>query len=83
MDDELCQLKPIFDIPSKIRCNVFSIKLKVETTTDEIYAEISLLSDTSVEPIPCQQFIDGVNTKFSIGSRFLMKFEGRYFNDIR
>ena len=29
MDDELCQLKPIFDIPSKICCNVFSIKLKV------------------------------------------------------
>ncbi|WZZ73072.1 hypothetical protein YC2023_084442 [Brassica napus] len=28
MDDELCQLKPNFDIPSKIRCNVFSIKLK-------------------------------------------------------
>ncbi|KAF8087596.1 hypothetical protein N665_0576s0004 [Sinapis alba] len=27
--------------------------------------------------------IDGVNTKFSIGSRFLMKFEGRDFNEIR
>ncbi|KAF8100519.1 hypothetical protein N665_0222s0018, partial [Sinapis alba] len=26
---------------------------------------------------------DGVNTKFSIGSRFLMKFEGRDFNEIR
>ncbi|CDY54111.1 BnaC04g53900D [Brassica napus] len=52
MNDELCQLKPIFDIPSKICCNVFSIKLKVETTTDEIYAEISLLPDTSEVEIP-------------------------------
>ncbi|WZZ49472.1 hypothetical protein YC2023_049579 [Brassica napus] len=51
MNDELCQLKPIFDIPSKICCNVFSIKLKVETT-DEIYAEISLLPDTSEVEIP-------------------------------
>ncbi|CAN6909493.1 unnamed protein product [Brassica oleracea] len=58
MDDELCQLKPNFDIPSKIRCNVFSIKLKLylltvnETTTDEIYAEISLLPDISEVEIP-------------------------------
>uniref|UniRef100_A0A0D3D8S9 Auxin response factor n=1 Tax=Brassica oleracea var. oleracea TaxID=109376 RepID=A0A0D3D8S9_BRAOL len=29
------------------------------------------------------KFIDGVNKKFSIGSRFLMKFEGRDFNEIR
>ena len=29
INDELCQLKPVFNIPSKIRCNVFSIKLKV------------------------------------------------------
>ncbi|CAF1708975.1 hypothetical protein Bca4012_006548 [Brassica carinata] len=49
INDELCQLKPVFNIPSKIRCNVFSIKRKVETTTDEIYAEISLLPDTSVK----------------------------------
>ncbi|KAG2276955.1 hypothetical protein Bca52824_059510 [Brassica carinata] len=52
MDDELCQLKPIFDIPSKICCNVFSIKLKVETNTNEIYAEVSLLPDTSDVEIP-------------------------------
>ncbi|CAN7091189.1 unnamed protein product [Brassica rapa subsp. narinosa] len=52
MDDELCQLKPIFDIPSKICCNVFSINLKVEPSTNEIYAEVSLLPDTSDVEIP-------------------------------
>ncbi|KAF8107732.1 hypothetical protein N665_0117s0004 [Sinapis alba] len=52
INDELCQLKPVFYIPSKICCNVFSIELKVETTTDEIYAEISLLPDTSEVEIP-------------------------------
>ncbi|KAF8101657.1 hypothetical protein N665_0202s0020 [Sinapis alba] len=50
--DGLCQLKPIFDIPSKICCNVFSINLKVETNTDEIYAEVSLLPDNSEVEIP-------------------------------
>ncbi|KAG2292591.1 hypothetical protein Bca52824_039260 [Brassica carinata] len=29
------------------------------------------------------KFIDGVNKKFGIGSRFLMKFEGKDFNEIR
>ncbi|KAF8081203.1 hypothetical protein N665_0900s0011 [Sinapis alba] len=51
-NDDLCQLKPIFDIPSKICCNVFSINLKVETNTDEIYAEVSLLPDISEVEIP-------------------------------
>ncbi|CAN6972269.1 unnamed protein product [Brassica rapa subsp. trilocularis] len=41
-NDNLCQFKPIFDISSKIRCNVISIKLKVDTHTDEIYAKVSL-----------------------------------------
>ncbi|CAN6867674.1 unnamed protein product [Brassica oleracea] len=41
-NDNLCQLKPIFDISSKIRCNVISIKLKVDTNTDEVYAKVSL-----------------------------------------
>ncbi|KAF8101649.1 hypothetical protein N665_0202s0012 [Sinapis alba] len=52
INDELCQLKPIFDIPSKICCNVYSINLKVETNTDEIYAEVSLLPDISEVEIP-------------------------------
>ncbi|CAG7869865.1 unnamed protein product [Brassica rapa] len=63
INDELCQLKPVFNIPSKIRCNVFSIKLKVETTTDEIYAEISLLPDTSEVEIPtskCENNIQNI-----------------------
>ncbi|WZZ14264.1 hypothetical protein YC2023_107353 [Brassica napus] len=41
-NDNLCQFKPIFDISSKIRCNVISIKLKVDTNTDEVYAKVSL-----------------------------------------
>ncbi|WZZ14265.1 hypothetical protein YC2023_107354 [Brassica napus] len=41
-NDNLCKLKPIFDISSKIRCNVISIKLKVDTNTDEVYAKVSL-----------------------------------------
>ncbi|KAF8109252.1 hypothetical protein N665_0099s0004 [Sinapis alba] len=52
INDDLCQLKPIFEIPSKISCNVFSINLKVETNTDEIYAEVSLLPDISEVEIP-------------------------------
>ncbi|CAN6860001.1 unnamed protein product [Brassica oleracea] len=52
MNDDLCQLKPIFDIPSKICCNIFSINLKVETNTNEIYAEVSLVSDISDVEIP-------------------------------
>ncbi|CAN7028600.1 unnamed protein product [Brassica oleracea var. botrytis] len=51
-NDELCQLKPIFDIPSKICCNVFSINPKVENNTNEIYAEVALLPDTSDVEIP-------------------------------
>ncbi|CAN6853375.1 unnamed protein product [Brassica oleracea] len=43
-NDNLCQLKPIFDISSRIRCNVISIKLKVETNSDEVYAKVSLLT---------------------------------------
>ncbi|CAG7862209.1 unnamed protein product, partial [Brassica rapa] len=52
INDELCQLKPIFDIPSKICCNVFSINLKVENNTNDIYAEVALLPDTSDVEIP-------------------------------
>ncbi|CAH2035917.1 unnamed protein product [Thlaspi arvense] len=41
--DDLGQIRPIFDIPSKIRCNVTDIQLKVENNTDNIYAKITLL----------------------------------------
>ncbi|KAH0910379.1 hypothetical protein HID58_033700 [Brassica napus] len=33
--------------------------------------------------INCDKFIDAVNKKFNIGSRFTMKFEGRDFKEIR
>ncbi|KAG2324983.1 hypothetical protein Bca52824_007711 [Brassica carinata] len=62
MNDEICQLKPIFDIPSKICCNVFGIKLRVETTTDEIYAEISLVPDTSEVEIPTPRHENNIQT---------------------
>ncbi|CAF2042225.1 BnaAnng13910D [Brassica napus] len=52
INDELCQLKPIFDISSKICCTVFSINLKVENNTNDIYAEVALLPDTSDVEIP-------------------------------
>ncbi|ESQ38374.1 hypothetical protein EUTSA_v10029161mg [Eutrema salsugineum] len=50
--DELSQLRPIFDIPSKIGCNVMDIQLKVENETDEIFAKIALLPDTAEVEIP-------------------------------
>ncbi|KAL0716422.1 hypothetical protein Bca4012_065744 [Brassica carinata] len=65
INGELCQLKPAFNIPSKILCNVFSIKLKVETTTDEIYAEIFLSPDTSEVEIPTPNYENNIqNIKY-------------------
>ncbi|KAF8112185.1 hypothetical protein N665_0066s0059 [Sinapis alba] len=49
-NDNLCQLKPILDISSKIQCNVINIKLKVETNTDEVYAKIMLLPCSPLTP---------------------------------
>ncbi|CAN6984865.1 unnamed protein product [Brassica oleracea var. botrytis] len=176
INDEICQLKPVFNIPSKIRCNVFSIKLKeveipipkCENHIQNIkcFTKVLSASDTSkkggfvlnkrhaIECLPplrrewgitswnqknssssslksfpsnfipssviskesmhhgvvatalnaikrkcmfvvfykpgssqfvvnIDKFIDGVNKKFGIGSRFLMKFEGKDFNEIR
>ncbi|WZZ45490.1 hypothetical protein YC2023_041749 [Brassica napus] len=132
INDELCQLKPVFNIPSKIRCNVFSIKRKDTshlTLSQEINAidihghngesrvgirkaghhqreniPSSVISKESMHHgvvatalnaikskcmfvvfykprssqfvVNIDKFIDGVNKKFSIGSRFLMKYNG-------
>ncbi|ESQ38445.1 hypothetical protein EUTSA_v10029379mg [Eutrema salsugineum] len=50
--DELSQLRPIFDIPSRIGCSVIDIQLKVENETDEVFAKIALLPDTAEVEIP-------------------------------
>ncbi|CAH2071406.1 unnamed protein product, partial [Thlaspi arvense] len=47
LTDDLGEITPIFDIPSKIRCNVVDIQFKVENDTDAIYAKFSLLLDTA------------------------------------
>nr|VDC60497.1 unnamed protein product [Brassica rapa] len=41
-NDNLCQFKPILIFLQKLVCNVISIKLKVDTNTDEVYAKVSL-----------------------------------------
>ncbi|CAH2071018.1 unnamed protein product [Thlaspi arvense] len=57
--DDLGEIPPIFDIPSKIRCNVIDIQFKVENDTDDIYAKISLLPDTAdmSQPTPTQEIV--------------------------
>ncbi|KAL9858623.1 putative transcription factor ARF family [Arabidopsis thaliana] len=46
--EELNELQPICDLPSKLQCRVIAIHLKVENNSDEIYAEITLMPDTTV-----------------------------------
>ncbi|KAL9858592.1 Auxin response factor 13 [Arabidopsis thaliana] len=45
--DELDHIRPIFDLPSKLRCRVVAIDRKVDKNTDEVYAQISLMPDTT------------------------------------
>ncbi|CAH2071217.1 unnamed protein product, partial [Thlaspi arvense] len=51
-NNELAQIQPLFNIPSKIPCNVIGIKLNVEKHTNELYAEVALLPDTVEVGIP-------------------------------
>lgn len=46
--EELNELQPICDLPSKLQCRVIAIHLKVENNSDETYAEITLMPDTTV-----------------------------------
>ncbi|KAG7579499.1 Auxin response factor [Arabidopsis thaliana x Arabidopsis arenosa] len=51
--EELNKIQPIFDLPSKLQCRVIAIQLKGEKNSDETYAEITLMPDTTVV-IPTQ-----------------------------
>ncbi|CAH2071215.1 unnamed protein product, partial [Thlaspi arvense] len=51
-NNELAQIQPLFNIPSKLPCNVIGIKLNVEKYTNELYAEVALLPDTVEVGIP-------------------------------
>ncbi|KAG2330745.1 hypothetical protein Bca52824_001925 [Brassica carinata] len=59
-NDNLCQLKPIFDISSKIQCNVINIKLKVETNTDEVYAKLCCYHEVEIS-VPCENNKQNIN----------------------
>ncbi|XP_019095962.1 PREDICTED: putative auxin response factor 14 [Camelina sativa] len=52
--EELNQIQPNFDIPSKLQCHVIAIHRKVEINTDQVYAEITLMPDTTQVIIPTQ-----------------------------
>ncbi|CAE5959230.1 unnamed protein product [Arabidopsis arenosa] len=58
-EEKLNELQPIVDLPSKLQCRVIAIKLKaylfdVERNSDETYAEITLMPDTTQVVIPTQ-----------------------------
>ncbi|KAL7159881.1 hypothetical protein ABFS83_01G056800 [Erythranthe nasuta] len=44
-NQELNQRIPMFNLPSKILCRVFDIKLQAEQDTDEVYAQITLMPE--------------------------------------
>ncbi|AAF79360.1 F15O4.42 [Arabidopsis thaliana] len=52
--EELNELQPICDLPSKLQCRVIAIHLKVENNSDETYAKITLMPDTTQVVIPTQ-----------------------------
>ncbi|CAE5959236.1 unnamed protein product [Arabidopsis arenosa] len=52
--EKLKELQPIVDLPSKLQCRVMAIQLKVERNSDETYAEITLMPDTTQVVIPTQ-----------------------------
>ncbi|CAD5314735.1 unnamed protein product [Arabidopsis thaliana] len=52
--EELNELQPNCDLPSKLQCRVIAIHLKVENNSDETYVEITLMSDTTQVVIPTQ-----------------------------
>ncbi|XP_010461246.1 PREDICTED: auxin response factor 12-like [Camelina sativa] len=48
----LDEMRPNINLPSKLPCPVISIQLKMEKNTDEVYAQISLMPDTTEVVIP-------------------------------
>ncbi|CAH2070672.1 unnamed protein product, partial [Thlaspi arvense] len=51
-NNELAQIQPLYDIPSKLSCNVIGIQLKVENYANELYAEVAFRPDTTEVGIP-------------------------------
>ncbi|OAP13078.1 hypothetical protein AXX17_AT1G39980 [Arabidopsis thaliana] len=52
--EELNELQPNCDLPSKLQCRVIAIHLKVENNSDETYVEITLMPDTTQVVIPIE-----------------------------
>ncbi|KAK8693863.1 hypothetical protein V6N13_071430 [Hibiscus sabdariffa] len=45
MNQDATMEMPIYNLPSKILCSVMNVQLKVEPSTDEVFAQITLLPD--------------------------------------
>ncbi|KAJ8451117.1 hypothetical protein Cgig2_026926 [Carnegiea gigantea] len=58
-NQELNQKMNMFNLPSKILCNVLNIVLMAEQETDEVYAEITLMpeADDMTQPTPTQELV--------------------------
>uniref|UniRef100_A0A2P2MAM5 Auxin response factor n=1 Tax=Rhizophora mucronata TaxID=61149 RepID=A0A2P2MAM5_RHIMU len=56
-NQELNQMAPLFNLPSKILCRVINTQLLAEQETDEVYAQITLLPEQDqnvpTTPDPC------------------------------
>ncbi|PON34227.1 Auxin response factor [Parasponia andersonii] len=56
-NQELNQRIPLFNLPSKILCQVINVQLLVEPETDEVYAQITLMPESNeaepTSPDPC------------------------------
>lgn len=43
------QQMPMYNLPSKILCRVFNVKLKAEPDTDEVYAQVTLMPELDLD----------------------------------
>ncbi|WZZ25569.1 hypothetical protein YC2023_008970 [Brassica napus] len=46
---DLNTMKPLFDLPPKILCRVMNVRLQAEKETDEVYAQIMLMPEGTVD----------------------------------
>ncbi|RID78591.1 hypothetical protein BRARA_A01401 [Brassica rapa] len=46
---DLNTMKPLFDLPPKILCRVMNVRLQAEKDTDEVYAQIMLMPEVTVD----------------------------------
>ncbi|XP_042456753.1 auxin response factor 9-like [Zingiber officinale] len=52
MNQELNQQIPLFNLPPKILCSVVDVRLKADTETDEVFAQIVLLPEVDQHEVP-------------------------------